>query len=211
MTPTTPSPISDQAAGEPHPSIARAIAQEERACRAEDALIDLVNQIRKTNPVDDHGHDLKMNRAYLEAQKLLDSTAPTTGSAPRVESIEDQPIAWGEYDTQIGKDRRLMMASVDKESGCRVRLYDHPERDAAPSEAISDVLAERERQDAQWGGQDHDDQQSNRDWTHYMGKQAAKIAPDPERARERYIKIAALAVAAIESIDRAAIAPRDKT
>jgi hypothetical protein len=70
------------AASVPHPAIARAIAQEERACRAEDALIDLVNQIRKSNPVDDHGHDLKMNRAYLEAAKLLDSTAPTTGSAP---------------------------------------------------------------------------------------------------------------------------------
>ena len=82
MTSPTPSPISDQAAGEPHPSITRAIAQEERACRAEDALIDLVNQIRKSNPVDDHGHDLKMNRAYLEAERLLDSTAATTGSAP---------------------------------------------------------------------------------------------------------------------------------
>jgi hypothetical protein len=57
-----------------HPSIARAITQEERACRAEDALINLVNQIRKSNPVDDHGHDLKMNRAYIEASKLLDSS-----------------------------------------------------------------------------------------------------------------------------------------
>jgi len=45
-----------------HPSIARAIAQEERACRVEDALIDLVNQIRKTNPVDDHGHDSSPTR-----------------------------------------------------------------------------------------------------------------------------------------------------
>jgi hypothetical protein len=62
----------------------------------------------------------------------------TRDAAPRVEAIEDQPIAWGEYDTQIGKDRRLMMVSVDKESGCRVRLYDHPERDAAPSDATAE-------------------------------------------------------------------------
>jgi len=40
------------------------------ACRS--ALIDLVNQITKTNPVDDHGHDLKMNAAYIKAVKLLD-------------------------------------------------------------------------------------------------------------------------------------------
>jgi len=53
--------------------IARAIAQEERACRAEDALIDLVNQIRKINPTDDHGHDLKMNMAYIKAVELLDA------------------------------------------------------------------------------------------------------------------------------------------
>lgn len=57
----------------PHPAIARAISQEERACRAEDTLINLVNQLRKINPIDDHGHDLKMNRAYLEAEKLLDA------------------------------------------------------------------------------------------------------------------------------------------
>ncbi len=50
----------------------RAIAQEERACRAEDALVDLVNQIRKTSPIDDHGHDLTMNMAYLKAVELLD-------------------------------------------------------------------------------------------------------------------------------------------
>lgn len=53
----------------------RAIAQEERACRAEDALIDLVNQIRKTSPIDDHGHKLTMNRAYLKAVELLDASA----------------------------------------------------------------------------------------------------------------------------------------
>lgn len=54
---------------------ARAIFQEERACRAEDALKDLVNQIRKTRPVDDHGHRVTMNMAYLEACKLLDVSA----------------------------------------------------------------------------------------------------------------------------------------
>jgi len=56
-------------------AVDRAIRQEERACRAEDALIDLVNQISKTNPVDDHGHNLKMNMAYIKAVELLDASA----------------------------------------------------------------------------------------------------------------------------------------
>lgn len=34
-------------------------------------LADLVSQIDKCNPVDDHGHDFKMNAAYLAAKGLL--------------------------------------------------------------------------------------------------------------------------------------------
>ncbi len=59
----------------PMAAIERAIRQEERACRAEDALIDLVNQIRKTSPVDNHGHILTMNMAYRKAVELLDAHA----------------------------------------------------------------------------------------------------------------------------------------
>ncbi|WP_144156494.1 hypothetical protein [Paraburkholderia sp. BCC1885] len=60
-------------AAEPTDFIARAIALEERACRTEDVLIDLVNQIRKSSPVDDHGHDFKMNMAFVKAVELLDA------------------------------------------------------------------------------------------------------------------------------------------
>ena len=40
-------------------------------------LTDLVNQISKTSPVDDHGHNLKMNMAYIKAVEFLDKKAPT--------------------------------------------------------------------------------------------------------------------------------------
>ena len=36
-------------------------------------LADLVNQVRKSDPVDQDGHELVWNRAYLEAVKLLDA------------------------------------------------------------------------------------------------------------------------------------------
>jgi len=48
--------------------------------RLRSALVDLVNQIRKCGPVDELGHRMTMNRAYLEAETLLDSA--TTEAKP---------------------------------------------------------------------------------------------------------------------------------
>ena len=61
------------------------ITQERDEARAEverlrSALVDLVNQIRKCDPVDELGHRMTMNRAYLEAETLLDSA--TTEAKP---------------------------------------------------------------------------------------------------------------------------------
>ena len=43
--------------------------------RLRSTLIDVVNQIRKCDPVDELGHRMTMNRACLEAETLLDSAA----------------------------------------------------------------------------------------------------------------------------------------
>lgn len=78
---------------------------------------------------------------------------------------------------------------------------------------LIDVFAERERQDAQWGGADHDDRHSGNDWLDYIGKQQLVAVNetlsdngleivDPEHYRQRLVKIAALAVAALEVHDR---------
>jgi hypothetical protein len=74
-----------------------------------------------------------------------------------------------------------------------------------------EVLAERQAQDAQWGGPAHDDEHSGWDWNRYIQYQlrcAESIlhgvpGPKPEGTwRGRMIKIAALAIAAVESRDR---------
>lgn len=70
-----------------------------------------------------------------------------------------------------------------------------------------DVLIERGRQDAQWGGPAHDDTHSVDDWCSHIDHQLSFIHyplkdATPEEERERFIKIAALAVAAVESLDR---------
>lgn len=72
-----------------------------------------------------------------------------------------------------------------------------------------EIRAERARQDAKWGGPQHDDQESGTNWTDYITRYAAwagmmwlmggKGLP---KYRRRMMQIAALAVAACESFDR---------
>lgn len=69
--------------------------------------------------------------------------------------------------------------------------------------AISDVLLEREYQDEKWGGPSHDDTETEGSWEKYISEynNAQGRAVDYD-FRTRMIKVAALAVAAIESHDR---------
>lgn len=68
------------------------------------------------------------------------------------------------------------------------------------------VLDERAAQDAQWGGIDHDDKHSMRDWCGYLTKQIEKVSrissftvANGEEFEQRMTKVAALAFAAIQS------------
>jgi len=70
---------------------------------------------------------------------------------------------------------------------------------------IAEVIQERKNQDRQWGGPAHDDAHAEYDWVCYIDRQAGLIHSERDSAssvRSRFIKIAALAVAAVESIDR---------
>jgi len=67
-----------------------------------------------------------------------------------------------------------------------------------------EVIQERKRQDRQWGGPAHDDTHDVLAWGSYICYQEAKLGGQitTREARDRFIKIAALAVAAVESLDR---------
>jgi hypothetical protein len=87
-----------------------------------------------------------------------------------------------------------------------------PEQEAI----LAEVLAERDRQDEQWGGPKHDDDHIEQDWFAFIGNQIDKAERESFRLyaestpRDRLIKIAALALAGIESIDRnAAVIARE--
>lgn len=65
---------------------------------------------------------------------------------------------------------------------------------------------EREHQDHKWGGKEHDDEHSRSDWLDIIAtvSQLARELPegDHNQTRRKYIKIAALAIAAVESMYR---------
>ncbi len=77
---------------------------------------------------------------------------------------------------------------------------------------LREITAERAMQDAQWGGPKHDDMNRTLEWFSFIDDQADKLifeiydvddeATVARMARARLIKIAALAVAGVQSIDR---------
>lgn len=72
---------------------------------------------------------------------------------------------------------------------------------------IDEVAVERDRQDQKWGGSEHDDLHGVAEFVQFImdyagwARQMAS-AGSPDKARRRLIQVAALAVAAVESIDR---------
>lgn len=68
------------------------------------------------------------------------------------------------------------------------------------------ISTERLAQDKQWGGAEHDDQHRSADWATYVSKQTKPIREmssfspaSAEEFEERMVKVAALAIAAIQS------------
>lgn len=75
----------------------------------------------------------------------------------------------------------------------------------AEESPYDEIRFERARQDIKWGGPEHDDTHGWHDWIRFIDDQANKWPAHPnvgKERRSRLIKIAALAVAAIESHDR---------
>ncbi len=77
----------------------------------------------------------------------------------------------------------------------------------ALSRPFSDVAAERKRQDHKWGGPSHDDLHSVAQFVQWIRDYSAwarmmDSMRSPQKTRKRLIQVAALAVAAVESIDR---------
>jgi len=71
---------------------------------------------------------------------------------------------------------------------------------------VLEVANERARQDEIWGGQDHDDEHNTSDFVDFIRDRLAVVdgAVDSKIKRRKLVHVAALAVAAIQSLDRKA-------
>lgn len=71
---------------------------------------------------------------------------------------------------------------------------------------LLEVVLERERQDEEWGGPEHDDAHDANDWVNFIEVRAQRAwnARTGKGYRKRMVQIAALAVAAVQSFDRKA-------
>jgi hypothetical protein len=74
---------------------------------------------------------------------------------------------------------------------------------------VADILAERDRQDKQWGGPVHDDQHTLEEWAGIRSRFEFRANPwgsnpDIARVRDALVKLAAVCLAQVESIDRRA-------
>lgn len=83
-----------------------------------------------------------------------------------------------------------------------------PEPVGTLAAVLADVTAERGRQDLRWGGPTHDDEHDIPDWAGYLTEYIRKLLLcGADQQRHRLVQIAALAVAAAQSLDRRRIAP----
>lgn len=71
-------------------------------------------------------------------------------------------------------------------------------------EIFNEISRERMAQDAKWGGPAHDDQHSHADWRAFIYDHTDRAVEGRKHERYRYqmIRVAALAIAAIQSFDR---------
>lgn len=68
-----------------------------------------------------------------------------------------------------------------------------------------EIECERSDQDSKWGGYSHDDKHGSHDWIAYIVKHTGKSIQSPWNEnifRKQMIRVAALAVAAVEWLDR---------
>lgn len=71
------------------------------------------------------------------------------------------------------------------------------------TDVYDEIRDERQRQDAKWGGPEHDDAHQINDFIAYITKHAGRcVDAKSYEVRQHMIRVAALAVAVVQKIDR---------
>lgn len=93
---------------------------------------------------------------------------------------------------------KKVLVEYDRQAG----IYERGEAGKVEMPVIAEIVRERKQQDDKWGGPEHDDQHHVIGWMGLIGERLHYEGLDTQGARRNLIEIAALAIAAIESIDR---------
>ena len=102
-------------------------------------------------------------------------------------------------------ENRDLLSKSDLSDGLSATFFTETKMETF--QVIAEVADERKRQDEKWGGPVHDDQHRLETFVQLIEDYAgwARVMAgmnSPEKARRRLVQVAALAVAAVESIDR---------
>jgi hypothetical protein len=73
---------------------------------------------------------------------------------------------------------------------------------ARTADVLHDVWIERRKQDIKWGGAEHDDQLSMDEWRQLIRDRTERVPLTQQDDRRLLIETAAIAVAAIQALDR---------
>lgn len=175
--------------------------------------------------------------AEVVAGMLNESTPPAAAQAQAVQLDPIDALRFGANVAEtllsigraigFGRAQQILGEQWDVEHGCAPRgSMGVTVKDSPPAAAEAQAVPWRcfhcdatfadegeAREHAQWGGPAHDDEHSAADWLLYIDKQVNKALGTPDNDpgdRARFVKIAALAVAAIESGDRLGVASSTK-
>jgi hypothetical protein len=107
-------------------------------------------------------------------------------------TIDDWRARYDHLNAETDRLRAEVAASLDSASA------------QASDAIIARIKEERRLQDRKWGGSTYDDKHSLGDWAHLIDQRTATLyrAPEHKVAKQELIEVAALAIAALESLWR---------
>jgi len=174
-------------------------------------IADKIARILNGDPnYSDNWHDIMGYAKLVDDRLVAGSKATIMQTAPLGKQPHESVIAHEQRIRAIGEDAAQPTCGTydpaPKSQSHGVLTPNAPAVSISASAIYTEVALERMAQDAQWGGPEHDDKYASDDFARYITRQLNKMVPSSENPltdpRGRFIKIAALAVAAVESRDR---------
>lgn len=153
-----------------------------------DKLRATIDQLKAQNP-----------RAHAELMLLASLRKLSVGSLERLTDMANR----GLFDSLNMFDNPAMPAAIDAARGGEVMHMELTKAQASDA-IIARIKEERQLQDRKWGGPTYDDKHSLGDWAHLIEQRTATLyrAPEHKVAEQELIEVAALAIAALESLWR---------